>query len=182
MSSTRSIARAAARRNPRDHQTQMRNIRRCHGSVYIASPLSTYETPRYAAMLARLRELLPDAELLPARDLFTSNADWLRRWPEILPTLAAVVFFDDRGRIGRGVYQEVEDAQAARLPVFYLPHPDADLLPYDGESVLLAAHGRSWAHYADVVYMLTPDVVAALGAPADVVAGFAAIQHGKGGA
>lgn len=182
MSSPRSIARAAARRNPRNCQTQMRIFRICHGPFYIASPLSTYDTPRYAAMLVRLRELLPDAELLPARSLFTSNADWLRRWPEILPTLSAVVFFDDRSTIGRGVYQEVEDAQAARLPVFYLPHPDADLLSYDGKSVLLVAHGRSWAHYADVVYMLTPDVLAVLGAPADVVAGFAAMQRGKGGA
>ncbi len=182
MSSPRSIVRAAARRNPRDYQPQMRNIRRCHEPVYIASSLSTYDTPRYAAMLTRLRDLLPDAELLSARDLFTCNADWLRKWPEILPTLAAVVFFDDRGSVGLGVYQEVEDAQSVRLPVFYLPHPAADLMPYDGEIVRLLPHGRSWAHYADVVYMLTPDVLAALGAPADVVAGFAAIQHGKGGA
>lgn len=155
---------------------------RITGRVYVASSLSTYDTPRYDRMISAVRLHVPKADILPARDQFTSNADWRRRWPEILPTLAAVVFFDDRGTIGRGVYQEIEDAQSVRLPVFYLPHPDTDLLSYDGESVVTVAHGRSWTHYADVMYALTPDILTTLGAPSDVVAGFAGLLSGKGGA
>ncbi len=181
MTTVRSIARAISRGNSTQPKVRTQNPHRMTGRTYVASPISTYETPRYDATLHRLRTLLPNAELLPARDLFTSNQDWRDHWPELLPTLKAIVFFDDGGSIGRGVWQEIHDAQSAGLPVFYLPHPAANLLPLDGVTVSLIAHRRSWARYAEVVYRLTPEMLAAFGAPEDVVTGFAAIIAEKGG-
>lgn len=178
MSYARKVARAATRRN---HRSKVRNLRALRGRVYVASPIQTYATPRYDAMLARLRQLLPQAEVLPARDLFTSNEDWRQRWPVLLPTLDALVFFDHRGSIGRGVYQEIEDAAAAGLTVFYLPHPAAELLPYDGEHVRILPHGRSWERYAEVLYLLTPEMLRALGAPEHAVEEFRALQNEQGG-
>jgi hypothetical protein len=89
--------------------------------VYVASPLSTYRTPRYDAMVARVRVLFPQAEILPAREVFRSNADWRARWACIMPTLAAVVVFPDTGGwIGAGVWKEVHDARNHGIPVYVL--------------------------------------------------------------
>lgn len=129
MSTSRSIVRAARRGQQAKRRMISQHLHTFTGRVYVASPIQTYTTPCYDTMLARVRVLLPNAELIPARDCFTSNADWRQRWPALLRTLDALIFFDHQGSIGRGVFQEIEDAQATALPVFYLPHAAADLLP-----------------------------------------------------
>ncbi len=91
------------------------------GPVYLASPLGTFRTPSYDAKLAATRAHFPRADVLPARDLFHSNDDWRHRWPSILPTLRALVFFDDgAGYLGLGTYTEAVDAFQAGVPVWYL--------------------------------------------------------------
>lgn len=100
---------------------------RITGRVYVASSLSTYDTPRYDRMIDAVRLHFPEADLLPARDQFTSNADWRRKWPRMLPTLAAVVFFDDGdGYLGLGVSTEIVHAHRSGLPVWFLD--DAETL------------------------------------------------------
>lgn len=103
--------------------------------IYVASPISTYTTARYDTMLSRVRSRFPDSHILPARDLFKSNADWRRKWPVILPTLDAVVFFDDDdGCIGAGTEQEIADAQSADIPVSFLTPPPFDrLIPCESQ-------------------------------------------------
>ncbi len=104
-----------------------------HNRIYVASPISTYQTDRYDAMVCRARCHFPDSDILPARDRFASNADWRRKWPVILLTLDAVVFFDDDdGCIGAGTEREIADAQSAGIPVFFLtPAPFDRLIPCD---------------------------------------------------
>lgn len=98
-----------------------------HNRIYVASPISTYTTARYDAMLSRVRSYFPESDILPARDLFESNTDWRRKWPVIVTTLDAVVFFDDDdGCIGAGTEQEITDASSARIPVFFLSPPPFD--------------------------------------------------------
>lgn len=171
MSSPRSIARAAARgKQParQDNAASTRNLRTITGRVYVASSLSTYDTDRYDQMVESVREHFPHADLLPARDQFTSNADWRRRWPGMLPTLQAVVFFDDgEGWIGRGVLEEITTAQRAGLPVFYL----TDCEPL-GESRLMACDDRgtvqftctpdNWAKAARIEYAISGADLAAM--------------------
>lgn len=89
------------------------------GTVYLASPLSTYHTPRYDRMCEHVRNLFPNATVLPARDCGFTRATWLPRWRTMLPTLVAVVFFrDEAGMIGKGVYTEILDADARGLPIW----------------------------------------------------------------
>src|SRR5215217_6794518 len=91
------------------------------GIVYLAYPLTVHRTARARRLVRLARRRFPHADVIPACELFTSNADWLSRWPEILPTLAAVcVFTDEDGWVGYGVSIEVNDAQAQGLPIFLL--------------------------------------------------------------
>lgn len=100
-----------------------------HNRIYVASPISTYNTARYDVMVSRVRRHFPGSDILPARDLFRSNDDWRRKWPVILPTLDAVVFFDDDdGCIGAGTEQEIADASSSGIPVFFLTPPPFDRL------------------------------------------------------
>lgn len=118
------------------------------GSVYIASPLTTYQTPRYDGMCATVRTLFPHADVLPARGLFASNAEWRSRWPALLPTLAAVVFFtDDAGWIGKGVWMEIIGAAHAGVPVALLT--DGGSL-HDIGSLTFDVDEDDWRQYAHV--------------------------------
>jgi hypothetical protein len=118
--------------------------------VYLASSMSTYQTPRYDAMVAHVQRAWPDAELLPARGLYTSSAHWLATWPNHLARLTATVFFADvDGSVGKGVYKEIEDALAASLPVFYL-YDDGGMVPREAVSLILIRDGMNWRKYARV--------------------------------
>src|SRR5215207_9939743 len=91
------------------------------GLVYLAYPLVVHQTPRARRFTTLARRRFPHAEILPACDQFSSNRDWLRRWPDILPTLAAIcVFTDEEGWVGAGVWIEVHNALARELPVYLL--------------------------------------------------------------
>src|SRR4051794_1348717 len=91
------------------------------GQVYLAYPLSVHNTPFARRRIHRARQAFPLADVLPACDLYSSNADWLNRWPQILPTLTALcVFPDEDGWIGMGVWIEVHDALARELPVYVM--------------------------------------------------------------
>lgn len=168
MSSPRSIARAAARGNQSTSAQRLsrtRNLRK-DGRVYLASSLHTYATPEYSRYLNTLAGLLPDAKILPARDLFRSNDDWRHRWPDILPTLDALVYVEDRdGYIGRAVYTEIIDALAQGIPVRYLA-PAGHLYELatedDGEPVLTAFHPFDWRQFAQLAYRMPGDEALAL--------------------
>jgi hypothetical protein len=118
--------------------------------VYLASSMSTYDTPRYDAMIEHARQAFPDAELLPARGLYTSSAHWLATWPTHLARLTAVVFFADTdSSVGKGVFKEIEDALAAKLPVYFL-YDDGGMVPHKDVSLILIRDGMNWRKYAQV--------------------------------
>lgn len=161
MSSPRSIARPSARGKqptPQDDAASSRNLRTITGRVYVASSLSTYDTPRYDRMIDAVRSHLPQATILPARDQFTSNQDWRRCWPDLLPTLDAIVYFEDRdGCVGYGVFTEISDALARGIPVRLLT-PDGRLYDIatddDGEIELAAFHPNDWRQFAQIAYAM----------------------------
>ncbi len=116
------------------------------GRVYLAYPLTIHKTPRAARFVRLARRRFPHAEVLPACDLYASNADWLRRWPGILSTLAAVcVVTDGRGWIGYGVWIEVRDAQAVGVPVYLLT--DEALCPW-AEVEVIQLNPDDWQRHA----------------------------------
>jgi hypothetical protein len=93
-------------------------------AVYLSCPVTEFHSERYGAMRSLALTHFPDAELQEPRTLFRSRKDWILRWPELLNSIHAVVFFaDPAGWIGRGVALEIDDAQALNVPVWYLtPH------------------------------------------------------------
>lgn len=178
MSSLRSIARAAARGNRRTPKSATRNIRtsaHCssHGlnlrgitrRVYVASSLSTYNTPEYERNLQRIAELLPKAEILAPRDLFTSHADWLEKWPGIVSQIDALVFFEDAGGyIGYGVWTELNDAVAHGIPIRRLA-PNGKLYEIsadDGEIETIAFRPWDLRQFAMIAYKMPASEALAL--------------------
>lgn len=115
--------------------------------VYVASPITTYQTPRYDLKLALIAQHFPRAEILQPRDLFHSTADWRRRWSRILPTLTDLVFFAETDRtIGLGVWSELQDAAGCIL-VWFLDDDDR-WHALDGVSIQVT--GDSLARFASV--------------------------------
>lgn len=141
--SPQNIARADARGN-----FPTPNLRTTAGRVYVASSLSTYATPEYARNLDRIAELFPDAEILAPRDLFTSNSDWLRKWPGVVAQIDALIFFQDaQGYIGYGVWTEIHDAIDHGIPVSLLA--DSSLHPWSTVEIS-ERQPDNWRQYARI--------------------------------
>jgi hypothetical protein len=88
---------------------------------------------------------------------FISTSDWLRRWPDVLETLDAIVAFGCiDNTIGKGVYAEVFDALAIGVPVWWLSedgglvdHSDVRIRRYPSLS-------RTLPHFARVYMPMIP--------------------------
>jgi len=118
------------------------------GNVYLASSLSTYRAPRYDRMLNASRAHFPQARVRTARSLFTSNQEWRARWPAVLTSSTALVFFvDAAGYIGKGVYQEIHDADMYGIPVWFLTD---DGTMYDLNTLSFTVDEDDWKQYARV--------------------------------
>ena len=114
--------------------------------LYAAHPLTSYGTAYEARQLTCLREHFPGADVLDPAAMFSSNGDWLAKWPEVLGTLDALaVFADHGGHIGAGVLRELSDAIGAGLPVLALGQ-DGQLYHFGGfssEDGLVVARSRA---------------------------------------
>jgi hypothetical protein len=133
------------------------------GRVYVASSLHTFDTPRYNTELARIREHFPHAEIVPARGLFGSNAHWKRRWPDILTTIDALVFFaDDDGYVGLGVWTELCHADERGIPIWYQA-PHGRLYEF-GDSDAVEVSLRPWdsKQFAMIAYKLSAEEALAM--------------------
>jgi hypothetical protein len=139
------------------------DLSRITGRVYVASPLHTFDTPRYSTELARIRERFPHAEIVPARGLFRSNADWKRAWPAILATIDALVFFaDDDGYVGYGVWTELCDADARGIPIWYLA-PHNRLYEFgDSDDVQVSLRPWDWKQFAMIAYKMSAEEALAM--------------------
>jgi hypothetical protein len=111
--------------------------------------MQTYREPTYDDRFARTVARFPNAAILSARELFTSNRDWRDRWPLILPTVDALVFIADcDGWIGRGVHTEILDAASLAIPVEFVA-PDGGFHPLRSVE-FLAVGMRGWRQYARI--------------------------------
>ncbi len=118
--------------------------------IYLASPIPTYTTARYDAMLEHARRAYPDSELLPARGLYLGSDHWRQTWPQHLKRITSACFFPDvDGSIGLGVHRELQDVIAACLPV-HLLQDNGELVPFERVRLILIDGGASWRKYAHV--------------------------------
>jgi hypothetical protein len=117
--------------------------------IYFASPKTELGTERHVYFVRLVFRLYPDASIVDGLGTFRDHADWTRRWPEVLAKVTALVFRADRLRfIGKGTYQEIQDALERGIPVVYLA---ANGARYPWSDVVLSAPSEdSWAHYARV--------------------------------
>lgn len=131
---------------------------RITGRLYVASPLSTFNTPRYDSELQHLRAHFHHADIVPARGLFTSNAEWKRGWPDILSTIDALVFFaDDDGYVGYGVWTELSDAYERGIPIWYQA-PHNRLYEFgDSDDVQVSLRPWGWKQFAMIAYTLSAE-------------------------
>jgi hypothetical protein len=119
-------------------------------TIYVASPMTTYDTPRYDQMLLLIRKRYPNDRIRPARGMYKNAGHWRNLWPQILHSLTkqngVVVVFPQPDRIiGRGTYVEAMDGFDRGL----------DVVGTDGDSwyeppgfVLLPERLRSMVDYA----------------------------------
>lgn len=81
--------------------------------VYIASPLSTFRSPRFLRMLAKMGDHFSGVEFIIGRDESISGDGRRESWPFMLRQCVAVcVFPDHEGWISRGVWTQMRDAVA----------------------------------------------------------------------
>jgi len=115
--------------------------------IYVSCPMHIYNQPRYGRLVAAIRERWPEAVILEPKHLYTSNGEWLARWPSTLATLDTLVYFGDaRGFYLSGVRKEVEDARRNRIPLWFLDeagtfHPDGDTRH---DLICRGLPGRAW--------------------------------------
>jgi hypothetical protein len=89
--------------------------------IYAARAMTSYGTAHDRRQFDALARHFPSAELLDPAGMFTSNCDWLGRWPGVLAGLDVLaVFGDEHGYIGAGVLSEVAGAIAQGVPVVAL--------------------------------------------------------------
>lgn len=99
------------------------------GEVYLAAPITTYQTGQYDRALRWLRTNYPRITIISAREEFRDGADWRARGHGVLSRCNALVFITDNGVIGRGVDNEIACACARTTPVFMLMS-DLRLVPH----------------------------------------------------
>lgn len=116
--------------------------------VYLAAPKSEYGTPRYRQLAAVARRSLPNAQIFEARTAYRDNADWRARWPQVLTSIAALVFLaTPDGWIGRGVWAELQEAHE-RVPVYQLTDL-GQLVPY-AKLVFSRPDPENWTQHVRV--------------------------------
>jgi hypothetical protein len=140
-------------------------------TVYIASPITLYDTPAYAEIEKLVKRLYPEDTLLFAKGRYPSAADWRREWPMLCPTIDLLLFFDHEGWIGKGVYAEARDVLKRGKDVFYVqpdgtqhwvnnlpwemdsPRANMGTVPYTllaGDDIALTINEQDWGRYAFV--------------------------------
>jgi hypothetical protein len=86
-------------------------------AVYLAAPVSAYESRAYDAAQDAL--MAAGCFVIAAREAFSSSEDWLRRFPDILRSVQAVVVVPAEDHtVGAGVLREVVEASVLGLPVY----------------------------------------------------------------
>ena len=142
-------------------------------TIYIASPITLYDTPAYTDIEKLVKRLYPEDTLLFAKGRYLSPVDWRREWLKLCPTVDLLLFFDHEGWIGKGVYAEARDVLKRGKDVFYVQpdgtHHRVNNLPWDartgspranmgavpytllaGDDIALTINEQNWMRYAFV--------------------------------
>jgi len=87
-------------------------------TVYFSAPLHLYGSERYDAMLRKIRDAFPHAEIFEPCKMFEDHAQWGASWRTFLEMSDRVAFMtDEEGWIGRGSLTEISGAKDIGLEV-----------------------------------------------------------------
>lgn len=96
------------------------------GTIYLSAPLGLWGSREYDTALQRIRAHLPGVTILEALKYYEDVDDWRRRRAATIASTQAFVFLSlPAGMIGRGVWGDLELAQAAEIPIYYLAEGEA---------------------------------------------------------
>jgi hypothetical protein len=70
-------------------------------TIYIAFPITLYDTPAYTDIEKQVKRFYPEDTLLFARGRYPSSVDWRREWLRLCPTVNLLLFFDHEVGISR---------------------------------------------------------------------------------
>ena len=117
--------------------------------VYVAHPVTAYGSAHARRRFRAIQTLLPDAGLIDPATAFSSTAQWLAEWPNLVFRVDAVVAFPSEDRtVGAGVARELFDAEAAGVPTAVLS--EGILRTWRGVS-LLPQHLRTPLRIGDLI-------------------------------
>lgn len=95
--------------------------------TYLAAPVAVLGRPDWPHRVRQIRTSV--GQVWDPAQLFTCSADWLRRWPRLLPLVSGLVLVpDDDGDIGAGCLREIADVLGKDLQAWL--YADGELVPW----------------------------------------------------
>jgi len=118
--------------------------------IYIALPKRLYDDEILSRAISFLHSLKPFSIDDP-RDMFASNIDWEKAFPNYLKIYDTVVIVTDNGFVGRGVHKEIEYFDRKKKPCYqYVERgKHQNILPV---KALRIVNWNNWIDYAMVEY------------------------------
>lgn len=127
-----------------------------HG--YFASPIDLYNSLLYAPALDAARAQFRDISFIEPRLKDWTNAEWLRDWVEIAPTLGLITILPRiDGSIGKGCYKEISDSITLGIPIYIFDHQQKEFFPFQ-KQIRFPLTKRTFQVYARV-YFHTPETL-----------------------
>jgi len=84
--------------------------------IYVAVPIDLFFGSAHAAALKVVRKQFPELHVFDAAREFSSTADWLARWPDVLSRIDTLVVVPrPDGSVGAGCAREVLDFCAMQV-------------------------------------------------------------------
>jgi hypothetical protein len=96
---------------------------------YVAAPVAVLLRPEWPERVRQIQKLV--GPVWDPAVLFSSSADWLDGWPDLLSMVAGLVLVpDDDGSIGAGCLREIADVLGRDRPVWL--YDRLQLVPWGG--------------------------------------------------
>jgi hypothetical protein len=117
--------------------------------IYFASSKSLYEKDIYNKIIKRIQRAYPNSKIIAAKELYNSPKEFYQKWPKILERITILIFASDNNMIGKGTYDEIQDAKEHGIDVYYIS-PEMDVVPRNKIKAYLINGGTDWVDYVRV--------------------------------
>lgn len=127
--------------------------------IYVMGRIVDYDSAFYPRAVRWTEQRFPACEVVPARGLWPSTPAWLTGWPSFAATVGLGIVVTGPGDvIGRGVWREVEDLTAWKIPMLWLKCGVSRVTPVPAP-VVRQLPGDDWNSWATVERARVPAAV-----------------------